>query len=244
MSIILLLSFLPRLSPSAEIAHDLGANKDLRGSIKLSIDLSLFETSAWGLELYTQTISFVRENRAEESPVRISPQQIHYPVGARLSLPQGKGRSLFLFAHHQSNHDIDTEESALIVETLSYEWYGLGYQFPGAELRLGFLYDRGTRLSGRHQLLPFDHYYAGLSGAWERRFEAWFLRLEALLIIHAKDDQKPSWLNLDGSADLGYLFQGERGCWRLFLRLQRLEDYQHLSDDPEHMLLLGSSISG
>ncbi|MBU0553297.1 hypothetical protein KKF91_16570 [Myxococcota bacterium] len=237
---LLALSLLSRIDAQAEIAHDLGLNPDLRGTITLSLDLDLLNTSTWALALWTEARSYVRENRADESPVRISPQQIHYPVGARLHL---KRLGFALFAFHQSNHDIDTNDAALNRETLSYEWYGVAWRGAWGQARVGFCYDRGTRLDGRAQLLPFDHYYAAAdyAAAWTLSGPL-YLAARLGLIAHADDEDQPSWLDLDGAVDLGLRQEGARGAARLFLRFQRLEGYQHLADAPEHMALLGLSL--
>jgi len=50
------------------------------------------------LDIFTAVRTTVRENRADETVVRISPQQVAFPVGARLRSPLAAGREWRTFA--------------------------------------------------------------------------------------------------------------------------------------------------
>lgn len=235
------LSLLPRVDAAAEIAHDFGLSP-LRGTIELSLDLTVVRAPTWQLEIFTGVRTFVRHNADSESPVRISPRQVHYPVGARVRWPLAAGRSWALVAFHQSNHDVDITDPILNEETISYEIYGAEYRWPQVRVLGGLYYDRGTRLSGTPQTLPFDYYLFGAAvDGWlplgKRAYGAG--RVE--LIAHRNADHAPRYLNVGGHLDGGARWQGEGGEMRVFLRAQRIEDYRFLGD-VRHALFVGFGI--
>lgn len=235
------LSLLPRIDARAEVAHDVGVSP-LRGTIELSIDLELVRLPTWSIDIFTGTRTFVRHNRDDESPVRISPRQVHFPVGLRVRWPRADGEAFSLVAFHQSNHDVDVTNPILNEETVSYEIYGAAYAWPRARVLGGVYYDRGTRLSGTAQTLPFNYYVFGVQvEGWHPLGRLGFAagRLEA--VVHRNAEHAPRYLNLGGHVDGGLRWQGERGVMRTFLRAQRIEDYRFLGD-VRHALLLGFSV--
>ena len=226
-----------------EAAHDLGANQELRGTIDLALNVDLLKTQTWSLEITTANRTIVRENTRRETVVRISPEQAHYRVGARARFPLGSKHAWSLFVHHQSNHDVDTDDAALNRETISYEIYGA--EFLGANYAIGggLYYDRGTRLSGRKQYWPFDYYLAGGHGRWELSlYGRWYAELNAEVIVHTQSDTQIPNTHLSGEVDVGWRFAGVGGEFRSFLRGARISDYQFLGDRAEHMILFGISI--
>lgn len=241
-SLLLALSLLPRVDAGAEIAHFVGFGP-LRGTIQLDLDIEVLRAERWQLSIFTATRSFVRRNTDTESPVRISPQQIWYPVGLRLHWPQGQGRSFGLFAMHQSNHDIDNNDAPLNLETISYEVYGVEYLWPWLRVAGGLYYDRGTRLTGVRQLWPFDYYLAGLQVEGHYTFNDLFYMAGAVhAVFHRGAAHAIPYLNLPAHLDLGLRWTGEGGQARLFMRGQRVEDYLHLQDEPLHLFLLGLAL--
>ena len=236
---LLALSLLPRVDAAAEIGHFVGLGR-LRGTIRLSLDLEVVRGETFAVSIYTDALSFVRRNEGIESPVRISPQQIWYPVGARIRWDLPGDRAWGLFAFHQSNHDVDTDDARLNNETVSFEVYGAEYVMPRLRLWAGLYYDRGTRLDGRPQTLPFDYYLGGLSAAGELPLgPRWYLAGALNPVFHRNGSHQIPHLNLPGQLEAGLRFAGEGGMLRVFVRGQRVEDYQHLGDTPEHLLLLG-----
>jgi hypothetical protein len=240
---ILALSLLPKVDASAEIGHFVGLGR-LRGTIRLAIDVEVVRGETFAISIFTEAQSFVRRNEGTESPVRISPQQMWYPVGARLRWDRPGGESWGFFAFHQSNHDIDTDDAQLNQETVSFEVYGAEYLWPHLRLMGGLYYDRGTRLSGRPQTLPFDYYVAGLGVRGELPLgPRWYLAGALNPVFHRNGDHAIPYLNLPGNVDVGLRFsdgpEAGGGQLRVFVRGQRVEDYQHLGDRPEHLLLLG-----
>lgn len=232
------LSLLPRIDAFAEITHDFGLSP-LRGTIELGIDLTAVRAPTWQLEIFTGVRSFVRHNTDAESPVRISPRQVHYPVGARIRWPIDRDRSWALVAFHQSNHDVDVTDPILNEETVSYEIYGAEYRWARARVVGGLYYDRGTRLSGAPQTLPFDYYVAGAAvDGWHPLGALGYAAGRIELVAHRNAEHAPRYLNLGGHLDGGVRWPGEAGSMRLFLRAQRIEDYRFLGD-VRHALFLG-----
>lgn len=232
------LSLLPRVDAAAEVTHDFGLSP-LRGTIELRLDLEVVRAADWQVEIFTAARTFVRHNSATESPVRISPRQVHYPVGARLRWPLADDRSFAIFAFHQSNHDVDTNNPILNEETISYEIYGAEYRWPRLRVHGGLYYDRGTRLSGRPQTLPFDYYLCGATvEGWHPIGRLGYTAGRLTAVAHRNGDHAPGYLNLDGQVDGGLRWQGATGAMRVFLRGLRVEDYRFLGD-LRHALLIG-----
>jgi hypothetical protein len=235
------LSLLPRVDARAEVAHDVGVSP-LRGTIELAIDLEVVRLPTWSIDIFTGTRTFVRHNARTESPVRISPRQVHYPVGLRVRWPRADGESFSLVAFHQSNHDNDVTEPILNEETISYEIYGAAYHWPRTRVLAGIYYDRGTRLSGQAQTLPFDYYLFGAQvEGWRPIGRLGFAAARLEAVVHRNGDHAPGYLNLGGYIDGGLRWQGARGVMRTFLRAQRIEDYRFLGD-IRHALFLGFSV--
>lgn len=241
-ALLLALSLLPQVQADAEVAHYPGLGP-LRGTIRVGVDLQVVRGDGWHFDIWTAARSFVRKNRENESPVRISPLQIWYPVGARFRFDLGGDREWGVFAFHQSNHDIDSADAQQARETVAYEVYGAEYWQPHLHVHGGLYYDRGTRLSGRPQTLPFDYYLAGatVEGDWPIT-PRWYTAGQLTLIGHLNEAHAPAHLNVAGHLDVGAWWQGDGGVIRTFLRAQRVEDYQRLGDDPVHMLLIGVGI--
>lgn len=236
-------TLLPRVDAGARVAHDFGLSP-LRGTIELGIDLTLVATATWQLDVWFGIESFVRYNQPPESPIRISPQQVHYPVGARYRRWLDPDHAWGLFAFHQSNHDIDTTDATLNQETVSYEVYGAEWLMPYLHLHGGLYWDRGTRLNGYAQEIPFDYMLFGVTAETEVPFyDPWYTAARLEAITHRDADHDPAHLSLEGHLDLGARFVGERGTLRVFLRGQRIENYRFLGDDPRHLLLLGTGLS-
>ncbi|MGK0361800.1 MAG: hypothetical protein ACI9U2_004118 [Bradymonadia bacterium] len=232
------LSLLPRIDTVAEVAHDVGVSP-LRGTIELRLDVEVVRAPTWQIEIFTTARTFIRHNTATESPVRISPRQVHYPVGIRLRWPRADGESVAVFAFHQSNHDVDTNDPVLNEETVSYEIYGAEYRWPQVRVHGGLYYDRGTRVSGRPQTLPFDYYLFGATvDGWHPVGRLGFVAGRMTAVAHRNADHTPQFLNIDGQIDGGLRWQGETGAMRVFLRGLRVEDYRFLGD-VRHALMVG-----
>jgi hypothetical protein len=237
---LLALSLLPRVDADVEVGHYVGLGH-LRGTIRLGLDVEVLRAPRWHLDIWTATQSFVRTNHRNESPVRISPQQVWYPVGIRLRFPLGDaGAQWGIFASHQSNHDIDSYDLPQARETVAYEIYGAELVLPWLHLHGGLYYDRGTRISGDPQTLPFDYYLAGVTaeGAWPLGSHL-YTASTLNLVGHRDSGTDIPYLNLAGHLDVGSRWQGARGVARVFVRGQRVEAYQQLGDAPEYLLLLG-----
>lgn len=239
------LVWMPRFDAGAEVAYEVGLDEGLRATIELSIEVVPVAGDDWQLILFHDAQSYVRSNdRRYETLFRISPQQIHYPVGARLRFELSDGHAWGLVAFHQSNHDIDSFDERFARETLAYELYGAEWLSPWVHLWGGFLYDRGTRLDGTRQGLPLNYYVAGLIAESELPLtEVLYVGGRARLFGHLNGDHAPPHLNVDGRLDFGAALRGEGGVWRFFARIQRIEDYQHLDDRPRHLILLGTRLS-
>lgn len=234
---------LPRIAGHGEAAHTVGLTDGVRGVVAAGIEAEVVRAPGWSLEVFTTFVAWVRPNRDNEGPVRISPRQIRFPVGARLMWPLGDEYAWSLLAFHQSNHDIDTNDEALNRETIAYEIYGVEWWGPQVRLMAGLYYDRGTRLDGSHQTLPFDYYLGGAQAEAWQPIGAWGYGAGALeLIGHLNEDHDPAHLNVNLTLEGGVRLEGEQGEARFFLRGVRLEDYRFLGDDPRHMLLIGVTL--
>ncbi|MEE2756749.1 MAG: hypothetical protein VYA30_08800 [Myxococcota bacterium] len=239
------LIWFPDFSGAASVAHDLGGDKQLRGQFSLSTELGLVEGSNWHLGVFIDHLTYVRSNRRDETPFRISPEQIHFPVGARLSFPLDKGsRTWGLLVKHQSNHDIDTTDQSLARETLAYEYYAVFLRLKRTDFDVGVYYDRGTRLSGRQQVWPFDYLLAGanlsVEWPWSRTISS---QMRLRLNMHRNESTVIPYLDFGHALDLGWRFSGIRAASRLFLSMNRVNNYQFLGDQPRNLILLGLDIS-
>lgn len=241
--VLLAWTLLPRVDAGAEVAHDLGLDAALRATLEVDLDLTLFAGADWSVEAFTAVRTYVRSNHGGESPVRISPQQVHFPVGARVRWTLPGGSRWGLLAFHQSNHDVDTDDERLNRETLAYEIYGAEWIGDWLQVGGGIYYDRGTTLEGRPQTLPFQYYLAGVWAALDIPIhDVWYTALDVELVAHRNADHDIPWLNVSGHLDAGARFTGAAGRWRVFLRFERREDYQHQADEPRHLLLLGTGL--
>lgn len=239
------LTLLPDATASVEAAHDLGLEETLRGRVFAQVAPTLFRGADWGVSIEVGLETWFRENDPlTESPVRLSPHQIRYPVAAhlRFDLP---GRQVWgVFALHQSNHDVDVTDERLNRETLSFEVYGAEWRGPDFALWGGMIYDRGTTLAMRRQSWPFDYSFATLHG--DARQSLWGpvdASAALTLAFHRNGDTQLPHVRVDASADVGATFTGDAGALRPFLRWTRLEDYQHLGDAPRQVLMLGLAIN-
>ncbi len=237
----LALSLLTRFDAGAEAAQELGLDDELRMTIGLDLDLRLLSYEGTHLDIFTGVETWVRSNVGNESKVRISPQQVQYPVGARirfdLDLP---GWEWGVFALHRSHHDVDLTDEAMNRETVAYEVYGAELVGPGWRVGGGLYYDRGTRLDGFKQKLPFDYYLAGVRGELDvPLLWRWYAAGALELVGHLEGEHDPPHLNVSGHLDTGLYYREGAGRARAFVRFQRVEDYQHLADEPRHLLLFG-----
>ena len=236
--------WVPALDAGGEFGFDLGLDADLRGVIAVGLDLQLVAgggpNERWHLDVYTRAETTVRSNRADESPVRISPEHIGYPVGARLRFELAPDREWGPFIFHRSEHDIDLDEASLNRETLAYETYGVDLRLRSEERRgrvaLAMVYDRGTRLDGTRQKRPFEYSFGaleagGTTGLWGPSYASGW--------IFALGRVASPWADISGHLEVGARKRGIEGDARLFLRLARFANYQHLEDPARHLLLLG-----
>ena len=235
---------LPWVHAEGQFAHDLGLDP-LRGRMEVGLEAGLWASpsSRWHVDIHAAFRVYVRANRDGETFFRISPTQIHFPVGARIRFPLGSGSEWGLFARHQSNHDVDEPDAALSRETVSYEIYGAELVWPGIRLAAGLYYDRGTRLDGTPQL-PFDYYLAGLSVSADRQLAGpWYAGGQLSVVAHRNGEHTPPHLNVGGWIDSGVRLSGAAGTLGVFLRFERIEDFRRLGDEPHHLLMLGTSVS-
>ncbi len=240
---LLALIWFPHVGAGAEVSHDLGVDPDLRGQIRVEFIAEVLTSETLTLELNTEMKSYVRENHDNETLFRVSPQQVHYPVGATLRFQLDERHAWALVARHQSNHDVDTNDAVLNRETISFEVYGAQLLGDGYALEAGLYYDRGTRAGGRKQYWPFDYYLGGLRAQAEwPRVGSWYAHLDATVILHRNSATTPPHANLGGHLDAGWRFSGQRGQFRMFARGTRITDYQQLGDRPHHMIMLGVSV--
>jgi len=241
-----LLLWFPHLGGSVEAAQDIGLDDTLRGTIGLQLEAIVVQQPTWQLEVYIGHQTMVRSNRANETPFRISPEQIYYPVAARLRMPlQKTGRSWALFARHQSNHDIDTNDPVLNRETISFEAYGIQLITPKSMTELALYYDRGTRIGGRQQIWPLDYFLLG--GQYGAEFELsrqTYAAGRVELVGHTNQHTPIPHLDISGRGDIGFQHTGRGGRVRFFLRLQRVSNYRFLGETPRHLLLVGLGIDG
>jgi hypothetical protein len=237
------LTLLPRVDARAEAAQELGLESRLRGEVQVAFDAVAVAGDAWRLSIFTGVRTWIRPNDDDEGPVRISPRQVHYPVGARLRFGPEDGWSWGLFARHQSNHDADVPDAVLDRETVSYEVYGAEIARPGLRLAAGLYYDRGTTRELKPQRLPFDDYLGGVQAEASHAFGDHLYAEGALELIALRDaHHEPPHLDVNARADAGLFWQGGAAGLRLFLRFERLEDYRWLGDDPVHAVFLGTAV--
>lgn len=244
------LAWMPRVDAAGEVAYEIGLDAQMRATIRLMLDLDVVEGDGWRLGIFHETRTFVRSNdRRFETLFRISPEQIHYPVGARLRFDlDAAGTGWGLVAFHQSNHDVDSFDELQARETVAFELYGAEYFAPWGLVWGGLLYDRGTRIDDDGQSLfrqglPFDYYLAGVIA--EAEADVWrsaYVGGRLALFGHLGEDHAPPHLNIDGWLDAGWRVEGRGGVWRFFARFQRIEDYQQLGDSPRHLLMLGTAL--
>lgn len=239
--LVLSLTFLPRVDGGAEVAHDVGLDDELRATIAVQVTVDFLRGQDWTLQLYFAPLTWVRSNRSDESFARISPQHINYPVGARLRWDLGDDRAWGLYAFHRSDHGIDVSDEVANRETLAFEVYGAEYLRPHLWVRGGIYYDRGTDLAGEAQTLPFQYYLFGATVAGDLPIADWaYAGGELNVVVHRNEDHDVPYVNLAGYVDAGAKFAGEAADWRVFLRFERVEDYQFQGDDPRYLLLLGT----
>jgi hypothetical protein len=239
------LVLLPRAGGHVEAGHDLGLEPDLRGRVFAQLSPTIVAGSTWRLDLEVGLETWFRENARHETRVRLSPQQIRYPVSAHVRFPLDGGRAAWgLFAFHQSNHDVDVTDARLNTETLAYEIYGAEYLGKRWRAFAGLVYDRGTTLALERQNWPFEYTFATMGTTV--RHPVWRV-VDAggsvVLAFHRDGGTQIPHLRLDGAVDVGATFTGSAGALRPFLRWQRFEDYQHLGDAPRQVLMLGLEIA-
>lgn len=235
------IAFLPRVDAGAEIAHDLGLDDEIRATIAVQVTADLLQGGDWRLQIYFAPLTWVRSNYADESVVRISPQHINYPVGARLRFDLGGEATWGLYAFHRSDHGIDVDDAAQNEETLAFEVYGVEYQRPHLWVRGGLYYDRGTDRAGTPQTLPFRYYLFGATISVDVPLSAWaYAAGQLTAIAHRNGDHDVPYVNLAGDVEAGAKLRGQAADWRFFLRFERVEDYQFQGDTPRNLLLLGT----
>ncbi|MEE2787457.1 MAG: hypothetical protein VX589_08970 [Myxococcota bacterium] len=235
--------WLPHVHGSGEVTHDLGLDTALRGTLALDIDLGIAQTTRWQWSIFTSVRTIVRENTQQETFFRISPEQVHYPVGTRVRWRLNQSTSWGLVAFHQSNHDVDTTDADLNTETISYEVYGAEYQSGRQVIRAGVYYDRGTRLDKTLQNWPFNYYLAGIeyTGRWP--ITPWlYLAGRAEFIGHRNANTPMPHITMNGHGDLGVVVRGNAADTRFFLRIARLTDYPYLGAPAHQLLSLGVRI--
>ena len=209
------LIWFPGFDARLAAAHDLGVEEHLRGAIELNIDIKLLRDPRWRLDLFSGIETFVRSNRRQEGLVRISPEQLRFPVGIRMRFPLEGTREWGLFARHQSNHDIDSIDAALAKETISYEVYGVDWKTTEFKAEAGVYYDRGTRLSGKHQVWPFDYYLGGIGLSLNKSLSPrFYMTARTLFVAHRNAHHDIPYTNVDGHIEAGYQVFGLRGRWR------------------------------
>ena len=241
--VLLALTWLPHFGGSAQFSHDLNTNDDLRGDISLNVNFGIARTESWRMNGFTSVRSMIRDNNRRETVFRISPQQVHYPVGLRLRWRLTDNSEWGLIAYHQSNHDVDTSDADLNRETISFEIYGFEWANRSTMVRLGLYYDRGTRLDGTLQNWPFNYYLAGATvcGEWPIIGD-WFIGGRLTGIGHLNNQTPIPYLTVGGHAEVGIRFLGARGEFRILSRVTRLTDYPYLGATPQHILALGLDI--
>ena len=247
------LTLLPTTDAHVEAGHDLGVDHHLRGRVFLQVAPVLFAGDGYWFRLDAGLETWFRENnRHRETVVRLSPEQIRYPVSGHLmfTASDADGRwNWGVFALHQSNHDVDTIDPVLTVETVAYEVYGaeLERRPPSGERDFhawaGMVYDRGTTLELKRQSWPFEHSIGGVH--FDGRMGLWGpidTGGDLTVVAHRSRRSEIPHVRLDAALDAGASFTGAAGVLRPFLRAQRLEDYQYLTDAPRYVLMLGLAI--
>lgn len=242
------LRILPTADARAEAGHDLGLDDHLRGRVLVEVSPVVLAGEGCWFRINTAVETWFRSNRGNESPVRLSPEQIRYPVSGhlRFGIEGSPAWSWGLFAAHQSNHDVDVTDERLVVETVSHEIYGAELlEREGQDLHLwaGLVYDRGTTLAWHRQSWPFEHGIAGLHADGRLPLADWMdAGADVTAVVHRSAASQIPHLRLDAAVELSTPFPGAAGVVRPFLRLARVEDYQHLLDTPRTVALLGLSV--
>ena len=241
--VLLSLIWLPYFDGQGEFSHDTGLHDGLRGHIALELEFGIFETRTWRMNGFTSAESVVRDNTRRETFFRISPEQIHYPVGLRARWVLDSKSEWGLVVFHQSNHDIDTNDVALNRETISFEVYGVEWARRDILVQLGLYYDRGTRLDGTLQNWPFNYYLAGttMAGEWPLG-NRWFGGGQITVIAHRNKSTPIPHTTIGGHVEGGLRLTGDTGMLRVFLRCTRLTDYPFLGAPPQHMISLGVGV--
>lgn len=238
------LTLMPAAEAHVEAGHDLGVDERLRGRVLLQVAPTVVAGETWHFRIQAGLETWFRENLVDESPVRLSPQQIRYPVSGHLRFDLPDAQTWGLFVAHQSNHDVDTTDELLNRETVSFEVYGAEWQGPDFTLWGGMLYDRGTTREMFRQSWPFEYAFAALHGDGRLPLYGPLDASGALTVaVHRNGDTEIPHVRLDAAADLGATFFGAAGALRPFLRLQRLEDYRYLADPPRYVLMFGLAIT-
>ncbi len=227
---------LTRLDAWAGAAHDLGLDEDFRGALDLGVDVDAWQADGWTLELGTEVETLVRENRIDESVVRVSPRRVVYGAIARIRL----GDRWSLFVLHRSQHDVDSDDAAVNRETISYEIYGVQWRKDLLRIAGGVYYDRGTTVDGRAQTLPFDHYLAGVRADGLLPIAGPMYAAASLEVVAHRDAAHLplGHVNTGGSVELGVRVRGPGAELRVGLGVRRVEDPLHLKQPALHMLLL------
>lgn len=236
---------LPRATAHVEAGHDLGLEPELRGRVLAQIGPTVVADQTWRLDLEIGLETWFRENGRHETRVRLSPEQIRYPVSAHVRFVLDGRRTVWgLFVFHQSNHDVDVTDARLNAETLAYEIYGVEYLGERWRGFAGLVSDRGTTLAHERQNWPFEHTFATLGAAARHPvLDVVDVGGHLTLAVHRDGGTQIPHLRLDAAVDVGATFAGSAGALRPFLRWQRFEDYQYLSDAPRQVLMLGLEIA-
>ncbi len=239
------LVLVPHVVAGAEVAHDLGLDPHVRGTVSVDVDVQVVAGEGWHADVHLGARSFIRSNDPlTETLWRVSPEQVHYPVAGRLRIELEEGRELGLFVRHQSNHDVDSRDERLARETIAWEQYGVEWVGPGLRLVAALVVDRGTTLQGVWQS-PFDRSFAGGTAEWvQPLLGPWYTAGTLDLVVHRDGGHSPPWLDVAGHLDTGVTLPGRSGDLRLFLRLQRVESYRHLDEPARTLLLLGLGVGG
>ena len=236
---------MPAVDASVEAGHDLGADAGIRGVVDARVRPTVVAGDGWALMVDAGIVTWFRENRRDESVVRLSPEQIGYPVAARLRFETPSGHVWGPFAFHRSNHDVDVTDARRNRETIAYEVYGVEWLHAVWPLRVagGLYWDRGTTLQGERQTLPFQHMLAGVEveARWPIAQHLELATRDEVIALRAVDHAPPH-ADLNLSVEVAAPFEGERGDIRPWLRLQRVEDYRWLGDPARHVVMLGLTL--
>ena len=239
------LIWFPDFSGSASVAHELGMDARLRGQFSLSAQIGIAQKPQWHLGIFIDQLTYVRPNRGYETAFRISPEQIHFPVGATLSFPMEHHHHTWgLLVMHQSNHDVDSIDAALARETLSFEYYAVFIDLEKIKFDVGVYYDRGTRLSGRKQIWPFDYLLAGTNlffeWLWTKNASS---RVQLQVVAHRNPRTSIPFVDVGHAIDVGWQWVGKRANSRFSMSYERINNYQFLGDQPLNIVLLGLTIA-